>query len=455
MNESDKSGPGSTPTARPAAGTEARPTSMSADTEARPTGRSGRGWRTALRVAAVLVALAGWWLSMDLLRISGGARATIAWLDRECGASGSDLDGGCLSVLRSELAMIRGTAAGGDDSHSAGGVPWAAMGAGYFSLIALWYLLVGVPTQSRWWAHLLIMVVVGVGVTVSLHLTQVMASELQQWCVGCVGVHVLNGHLAVITLLAFPWTRDGPGVRPAPGGTLVVATLLCGFLSIQLHVLFAQASMLGGVVNRTSAAYLEIINDPRFALWKLGQQEIVSLPPREGMLIDGSAEAAHTVVVFSDFQCPRCAQLYRLLAELTEKLPQRLRVVHRHYPLDRRCNAHATSVVHPQACLAARAMEAAGLLGGEPAQRAMRAALYENQRGLSRATVERVAGEIGLDPAGLMERIASAEVEARLRADVDAAAAAGVKSAPAVFVDGRRLEYWTRAETWAALLEGE
>src|SRR4051812_19024448 len=51
----------------------------------------------------------------------------------------------------------------------------------------------------------------------------------------------------------------------------------------------------------------------------------------------GPEDAATTIVVFSDFQCPFCKQFATTLDSIRNAFPQ-VRVVERHYPLD----------IHPQ-----------------------------------------------------------------------------------------------------------
>jgi protein-disulfide isomerase len=66
----------------------------------------------------------------------------------------------------------------------------------------------------------------------------------------------------------------------------------------------------------------------------------------------GPPEAALTIFVYSDFQCPGCAYLAPVLKQLNEKHPDKVRIVFRHYPL---------IVVYDKAALAAQAAEAAGM----------------------------------------------------------------------------------------------
>ena len=73
----------------------------------------------------------------------------------------------------------------------------------------------------------------------------------------------------------------------------------------------------------------------------------------------GPADAQVTLIEYSDFQCPFCAQLSAVLAELEARYPDDLRVVYRHFPLI----GTPEQPVHDKAAPSMQAAEAAGLQG--------------------------------------------------------------------------------------------
>jgi cyclophilin family peptidyl-prolyl cis-trans isomerase/protein-disulfide isomerase len=82
-------------------------------------------------------------------------------------------------------------------------------------------------------------------------------------------------------------------------------------------------------------------------------QQSLFPPVTEDDWQQGPANAAVTIVVYSDFQCPNCARVAPMLAQLREEFPDDLRLVFRHFPLPQ----------HNKARLAAVAAEAAGAQG--------------------------------------------------------------------------------------------
>jgi len=68
----------------------------------------------------------------------------------------------------------------------------------------------------------------------------------------------------------------------------------------------------------------------------------------------GPAGAVVTMLVYSDFQCPSCADLAKILGQLENEHPDDLRLVFRYFPV---------TSDHDKAALSAQAAEAAGLQG--------------------------------------------------------------------------------------------
>lgn len=100
-------------------------------------------------------------------------------------------------------------------------------------------------------------------------------------------------------------------------------------------------------------------DDPRQILAKFestSEQE-VPIEPNDSVL--GPADAPVRLVVFSDFQCPACRRYARELETMVDQYANRLQVVYKHFPLNTVCNPGTQFDLHPRACEAAYAAEAA------------------------------------------------------------------------------------------------
>ena len=142
-----------------------------------------------------------------------------------------------------------------------------------------------------------------------------------------------------------------------------------------------------------------------------------------GAPVRGKADAPVTLVVFSDFECPWCAKLEPLLAQLLAANADTVRVVFKHLPLP----------MHPQAELAALAAIAAQRQGKFWE---MHDALFAVQQWTPAAVTE-TATRIKLDMTRFQADLNSQETRMQLAKDKADAQAAEVAATPSVFVNGR------------------
>ena len=149
-------------------------------------------------------------------------------------------------------------------------------------------------------------------------------------------------------------------------------------------------------------------------------------------LVDEESKRPLTITIYTDLQCPYCASLDRALRPFRDS--PALRLVVRHYPLDRECNPRMRKSRHPGACLQARAAICAE---GQGEGDTLRARLFES--GVrDRAGVLEVAGSLGLEPQRFERCLASENTDEQLRRNVDDALASGVQGTPTLFVGGSK-----------------
>lgn len=404
--------------------------------------------KVGLRWAGFVLALTGWCLSLALF-LATDARSTGGLLDTLCGGADEAASGwNCRSVLASEQSKIRlGPSEGGLQ------IPVATFGMAYFAFVGLWYLFIGPPTSGRGAYHALLTAVVVLGVWESITFLRIMAFELHQWCLLCVITHVLNFGLLVVTIWAWPGKPPAPAFRPHPTGRLALATLTAGLLAGFAHLAVVVISIQGGWLQQVGDAYRRIVDDPVYVTWNYARQPQVNLNIRTDDVWLGDPDAPHTVVIFSDFQCTQCRRAHEVLAELATQRDD-VRITYRHFPQDPACNPHPDFQAggHPAACRAARAFEAARLVGGPDGVRRMWHHLYERQAELERADFANWAADLGLDQPAFMEALTSSAAVERIEADINRGLAIDISAVPVLYLDGRRVIGWTRPETWDALL---
>jgi protein-disulfide isomerase len=143
-----------------------------------------------------------------------------------------------------------------------------------------------------------------------------------------------------------------------------------------------------------------------------------------GAALAGRADAARTILVFTDFECPYCKRLDGQLRELAKD--KDVKVVLRNKPLP----------IHSHARLAAKAAIAADKQG-KLAE--MTKELFEHQDALDRASLMIYAERLALDIDRFRIDLDGWDTEARLLEDEALATKLNVRGTPTSFVDGRRV----------------
>lgn len=141
----------------------------------------------------------------------------------------------------------------------------------------------------------------------------------------------------------------------------------------------------------------------------------------------GPSDAAETIVVWADFECPMCARFEPMLDDVARRFPNDVRLVFKHYPISHHAHAEA----------AARAAIAAGNQGKFWEMGRM---LFENQTALEQADIERYAKDLGLDVRRLRADMQAPLTTEILQQDRKQADDLGLQGTPFVFFDGRELD---------------
>jgi protein-disulfide isomerase len=143
--------------------------------------------------------------------------------------------------------------------------------------------------------------------------------------------------------------------------------------------------------------------------------------------IKGPKEAPVTIVEFSDYQCPFCAQADALIEEVLADYPNDVRFVYKQFPL---------TTIHPNAMPASKAALAAGKQGK---YWEMHKVLFQNSRALGPEQLKQYAQQVGLDVAKWEADMNSPEIAEQVNAEMREAQAAEVRGTPSIFVNGKRL----------------
>jgi protein-disulfide isomerase len=143
----------------------------------------------------------------------------------------------------------------------------------------------------------------------------------------------------------------------------------------------------------------------------------------------GPADALVTLVIFSDFQCPFCSRVEPTLAALQTKYGNDLRIVWKHNPLP----------FHNDAGPAAQLTMEAFAQGGDKKFWEAHDLLFQNQRALSRADLEKYAAQLKLNVKKVTAALDANTYKAKIEEDQAIARSLGASGTPSFFINGRSL----------------
>lgn len=269
--------------------------------------------------------------------------------------------------------------------------------------------------------------VVRIGAVGSVLLSAVMVVEgyVCPYCLVFHGAHVLAWLLL---------ERAARGGAPTEGdawmgaaGTFAVVTALLALVDVRFREVAEQRGE--EELARSTEAILEGTDEP---------------PALTGRYRIGPAEAAIRVVIFSDYQCPDCRRIEQEMRRVLERRSD-VSFSPKHFPFCADCNdrfAELGTNPHPNACWAARAAEAAGILGGTEAFHRMHRWLFDRRGGFTNAELRTGLAEMGFDAVEFETTMKSEETLARVRADIEEAVGYGLHHTPMIFVNGVELKGW-------------
>jgi protein-disulfide isomerase len=298
------------------------------------------------------------------------------------------------------------------------GWPVSYVGCAWFAgLLAAWWVSRGaLGTQLGWIAR--------AGAVASVFLLGVLAAK-ELACPYCIAVHA--GNLGFVLLAGVLPSRE---VRSWPLPIALGTAACVGAILAVVH-----ASLVRGARESAERDLAASVN----AVVAQGAGADAS-SGFTGRHRRGPADAVARIVVFTDYQCEDCARLERDLEPLLAASAD-VSLAIRHFPLCSACNPHAPNM-HPNACWAARAAEAAASVSGDEGFWRMHRWLFARGGGFTDAELHAGLAELGFDRARFLAAMHGEAGLAAVRADVAEGMRLGLTQTPLVFVNGVELRGW-------------
>ena len=261
--------------------------------------------------------------------------------------------------------------------------PVSFLGVAYFGgLLAAWLLAPrgGLPSSVRWLARL--------GLAGSLGFAGIMYWE-GTFCAYCAAVHA--GNVAFWLVVE---TTAAAGFRRRPliafVCTAAVASAALGWGQARLRQQVADEANV-----RLQASIGQVIDISRREA-----QRATDRPAFRGRYGRGPAVSPVRLVIFTDYQCAHCREWDRQLTQALAAYDSMAFSI-KHFPLCPECNAVIAKQQnsHPNACRAAWAAEAAGLLRGNEGFWTLHRWLFEQGGQFTDEKLTAALGSLGFDDA--------------------------------------------------------
>ena len=207
----------------------------------------------------------------------------------------------------------------------------------------------------------------------------------------------------------------------------------------------AVTSTVGELARRNLPPLTAAADRPPLAVQKYvddwREQLAMPMPAVDSPHVIGAAEPAVTIVLWGDYQERNTALADARIRGIVSARDD-VRYQFRHFPFDQSCNPHAPRTEHARACLAVRAAEAAGHIGGDEAFWNLHRWLLEHQDELDESSILRGAEEWSISGESLRAAMSLPSIDQAIASDAQAARTLGIQAIPMIYINNRFVPRW-------------
>lgn len=147
----------------------------------------------------------------------------------------------------------------------------------------------------------------------------------------------------------------------------------------------------------------------------------------EGSPFKGPENAPVILTLFTDFQCPYCAQVGPQLEEVLKEFPKDVKLVYKSFPL----RNHRFAVDAAKAAIAAHNM-------GKFWE--FHDLLFQNYSKLNKEKINEIREQLKLDQKEFEKHVNDPKTMAMVRSDYEDGISAGVRGTPSLFINGKQVK---------------
>lgn len=324
------------------------------------------------------------------------------------------------------------------------GIPLAGWGIIYYvSIIIIFAMGDFLEDTFKGAAEELLVVVTGVTSLISFMFIISFALSLISFCPLCLLIHIINISLLFIainlssksftqSIISFYSGIEEFFVTKGPIPKQTRQQIIPLLLIAALAMLFYQWIFMQG-------ERLELMEEYSFDelhfFEEYEKEKVVDLRISSDDPVLGPDDALISMVIFSDFQCSGCRGVSQGIKNLLSRYSTELNIRFKNYPLSSQCNSSMRSDLHPNACSAAYAAEAAHLQGK----------FWEYHDLLFSSSIDGeeeefldYAEELDLD-ISMFRNDMNTVAKEKVAEDINLGNELGIEGTPTVYVNGRKI----------------
>ncbi|MCA9256882.1 MAG: thioredoxin domain-containing protein, partial [Phycisphaerales bacterium] len=151
----------------------------------------------------------------------------------------------------------------------------------------------------------------------------------------------------------------------------------------------------------------------------------------------GPEKARVRIVMITDYQCPDCKRIEGEVMKWVKENNKDVSLSIKHFPMCKDCNPNFEKYnMHPNACWAARAAEAAGILGGNDGFWEMHEWLFSESGSFTDDTLPQALEKMGYDRQEFIRTMTGQATLDLVKSDINDAIWLGLHFTPMVFING-------------------
>jgi len=388
-----------------------------------------------LLIVALLLSLVGAGVSVRLTVVYHQANASFS--HRSSCAINAQWD--CDHVARSKYARFAGAPTS----------LWALLGYLLMASFAAWGAFRNGP--RHWPLGVLTLLVVG-ALGMSTYLAYAAVVILKKKCLWCTVLYAVNIALLLTLVGAYirravgpirsiaqdtTWLLDHQGVLGRLAGSGVIGCMVILIVGPQL----GRPSRTVKRTPRTETLIKKVV--PRPAGKNPKRPRPVEPPAWVKAMVTpstpfrGPLDADLYIVEFSDYECPFCQMSNKTMEKILAKYGKRIRLYHRHFPLDMTCYKAMKQQMHAHACYAARAAFCADR---QNKFWAFHDAQFRLGDRISKRTIIGLARKQGLDMKRFNTCVSGAPAKKQIQSDLSSGEGLKIEGTPTFFMGGAMIK---------------